>query len=1385
MDIFMRRLEKKRKMQERRMALMVCLSILVTFATFAGFHIDAVTKVYTVSILDCPYADEDADVVAHVHNDDCLNAEGINICSLPEIEPHLHTEACYLQRNTLFCSVQESNGHRHDELCVSRILNCGETERDSISDENEILLDPEHVHTEDCYAEFLVCNLAEGEGEHHHSDACYQVESVFTCGKEECTLPVHVHDSNCFYLEELTGEDEIGDGEENKTQIEDDKAIQEEAQRASEDRKADDIKEEKAYLPEMPISDPDSDLESSKQWERDFENLELTGNLPEDLVRIAKTQLGKGESRRNFEAIQIEEEGAWCLKGYTRYGAWFGEPYAEWSAKFVSFCLYYAGIPSEVVPRPATSDLMAQAFLSNGMLTEQGTIPSPGDLIFFDTDEDAGIDHMGIVLSADEEKETLTTIEGDRTDFVDLFEYSLHDEEIVGYGILPQNRENSDAEENGNINQQTESDDFSASDERNEADITSEMTDSDEAAAALPMPEQSFLNYAGGIIVAVEAPEGAFPEMTAMGVTPVNGNGLKTMISEALSCEVLEVQAVDIAFLYDGSEIEPMIPIQVSITPELSPHSEQMAQIVHIDDSMTAELIEHNGENLSRNSEFVFEAEAFSIYAVVYMPDSVRLGNVSVTDLQADGNATAIEPGTLQLTVQEVRDGNSDLESMEENTENVEATIVLKRYRAEIPAATLHFKMTDDQSSPDDDVINPAGSAVALTTENDTNIKLTAEDNSSSEDINEDSIVPEMNGEEAVFTLPDNIGDACLDSQENPENIEVTCVDHTYISDDNFSEDTDYVGAVATIKSGSTETFHNLQLSETDGDRVFVYRYYVEEMPLDGFTTQYQIGSGTWQESISPADAVGNERAETITIKNTEESSELGSLKISQQVTVGQCPIDEINGKLTNGIYKFTITGNEDCFEAFHTVMIRYEDGEIAESKLDENEVSVDEDGFVEISCLKPGEYVITEEEPQNGMVLSDITGGIKTDLDNKTAIATVTSGQSGEGVEDTGKVSFTSDYASKELTIKKVWGDAQNRGSVSVQLLRTTADVHSVRVELQNTEGTIIKTLNGFVAAGDDAKVTWNTKDVSYILSVNGHEYKEDECRLVTSRTLNTLTMKNVQEDLKIEVMVKEKISNALFDTYSSKTNNCDISISHIALNNNNNWEKKLILKGSLDGSNNEFLKQYNEQGKEYHYFILEYTSSQSDDYTTWYKTETGPTEETLYVYNGVPEVSVAGAELTIHKLGEQGQSLKGAVFCLMKKEEGDKYELVSESPLNSKGEFTVPEEGFMLSGLTDGEYQIQEISPPEGYVLTENLPIAFTVSGENVRNTTVSEKRGVVFESKSESKSASFTIINTPGPMLPETGGKGTGVYLLSGILTTLTASVILTLQRRKQSE
>ena len=216
-ESLLNRILKDHKRQRRMLVLILCLSMIVSLGTFAGFRKNAIAKVYTREVLDCPYAREGAEPVTHVHNDDCYEGETL-VCLLPERETHVHDESCYQEIRTPVCGLEESEGHQHSEECF---------------DEDGV----------------LTCTVEAGEGAHTHSDACFETEYVLNCSEPE--LPVHVHDVGCFYTEEITVD---------------------EAEEASEPEQAGNT------IPEMPVSDPNADLETAEDWELDFENLELSGN---------------------------------------------------------------------------------------------------------------------------------------------------------------------------------------------------------------------------------------------------------------------------------------------------------------------------------------------------------------------------------------------------------------------------------------------------------------------------------------------------------------------------------------------------------------------------------------------------------------------------------------------------------------------------------------------------------------------------------------------------------------------------------------------------------------------------------------------------------------------------------------------------------------------------------------------------------------------------------------------------------------------------------------------------------------------------------------------------------------------------------------------------
>ncbi len=190
------------------------------------------------------------------------------------------------------------------------------------------------------------------------------------------------------------------------------------------------------------FSNPDADVETQEDWEKSLADISLTGKPNDDLVAIAKSQVGYQESSKNYH---VTEDGQ--QKGYTRYGAWYGDTYGDWNAMFVAFCLNYTGIQD--YPADADCSVWAQQIQTESydyFRTKDAYQPQSGDLIFFDTDEDGTADHMGIVDSIDSENNKMQTIEGDVSDRVEYITYSSDDATILGYGIIP-----ADAEEDSKV----------------------------------------------------------------------------------------------------------------------------------------------------------------------------------------------------------------------------------------------------------------------------------------------------------------------------------------------------------------------------------------------------------------------------------------------------------------------------------------------------------------------------------------------------------------------------------------------------------------------------------------------------------------------------------------------------------------------------------------------------------------------------------------------------------------------------------------------------------------------------------------------------------------------------------------------------------------------
>ena len=123
-------------------------------------------------------------------------------------------------------------------------------------------------------------------------------------------------------------------------------------------------------------SDPSADVETRENWEATINTLELTNNWRENLVKVAQSQLGYKESTLNF---RIAENGD--VFGYTRYGQYYQDIYAEWNHLFVGFCIDY----SNIAGYKFDADLVEwiNALTESEMIqTKDNYKPLTGDIIF-------------------------------------------------------------------------------------------------------------------------------------------------------------------------------------------------------------------------------------------------------------------------------------------------------------------------------------------------------------------------------------------------------------------------------------------------------------------------------------------------------------------------------------------------------------------------------------------------------------------------------------------------------------------------------------------------------------------------------------------------------------------------------------------------------------------------------------------------------------------------------------------------------------------------------------------------------------------------------------------------------------------------------------------
>ena len=358
-------------------------------------------------------------------------------------EEHTHTADCYTK--VLTCGYEEGELENADEVATAAAA----TSQPSIEEEPAPLsLEPQiefvpHEHTDDCYTE--VQTLTCMEEEHVHGDDCFDPED----GSLICDKFEHTHDESCYTTEyELTCG--LEEGELVEQVVEPTQSAELAAMAVAEPvalapmvdtvepiyhHHTDACYEEvlTCPLPEHQhtvacLSDTSADLETPEEWQAANAEAVMTGNWAEDLVSVAKTQLGYEQSEKNFE---IDPADGVTLRYYSRYGQSYGNPYGEWDVMFLSYCLKYAGIPQSAIPQEASvlalrSSMSDMEWLLDG---EDGSSADVGDIVIYnkyvtrtvavDSSADGAADGLDDLFNMDAEGENGAELEGSGTAALD------------------------------------------------------------------------------------------------------------------------------------------------------------------------------------------------------------------------------------------------------------------------------------------------------------------------------------------------------------------------------------------------------------------------------------------------------------------------------------------------------------------------------------------------------------------------------------------------------------------------------------------------------------------------------------------------------------------------------------------------------------------------------------------------------------------------------------------------------------------------------------------------------------------------------------------------------------------------------------------------------
>jgi len=200
------------------------------------------------------------------------------------------------------------------------------------------------------------------------------------------------------------------------------------------------------------------------------------------------------------------------------------------------------------------------------------------------------------------------------------------------------------------------------------------------------------------------------------------------------------------------------------------------------------------------------------------------------------------------------------------------------------------------------------------------------------------------------------------------------------------------------------------------------------------------------------------------------------------------------------------------------------------------------------------------------------------------------------------------------------------------------------------------------------------------------------------------------------------------------------------------------------------------------------------------WTQTATlGASGDSQYVtVTGNGDIIVAvkndkSVDIIVVKTDLEGREISGAKFVLLKGsalqkdikviKKGGSIDNKEDRISVDNGVFIIPVGGVSILGLGAGDYTLTESGAPDGYIKTLQ-PVKFSVDREGtVTYTNASDNPEPRVIPANDNKQ--YTVQNEPGVELPATGGSGTGLLYLMGILLMALAGAGLVLMHSRSAD